>query len=210
MTNEAPGSDRSDATNGNNKGFKGAFFKALVPLVVILAIIVVGLQLVKYKLNSGTSPRPEAQGDVATLKEGAVLPDFDLQTLDGKKLKYSDLKAKVVLLNFWATWCEACVVEMPSIVKLNQMYKDKGLTVVAVNLDEKPEAVVPRAAKQLKIDFPVYVDAGGKLADLFDVHAIPLTIILNQDRKVLYVEGGERDWTDSEMKTKMDEWVGQK
>jgi thiol-disulfide isomerase/thioredoxin len=207
MTNEAPG---SDSNTGNNKGFKGAFFKALVPLVVILAIIVVGLQMVKYKLNSGTSARPAAEGDVATLKEGTVLPDFDLQTLDGKKLKYSDLKAKVVLLNFWATWCEACVVEMPSIVKLNQMYKDKGFTVVAVNLDEKPEAVVPKASKQLKIDFPVYVDAGNKLADLFDVHAIPLTIIMNQDRKVLYVEGGERDWTDSEMKTKMDEWLGQK
>lgn len=206
MTNNAPG---SDPTTGNNKGFKGALMKALVPLVVVLAIVVVGLQVVKYKLNSGVTPRPETEGDVATLKEGATLPDFDLQTLDGKKLKYSEIGAKVVLLNFWATWCEACVVEMPSIVKLHQMYKDKGLTVVAVNLDEKPESVVPKAAKQLKIDFPVYVDAGGKLADLFDVHAIPLTIIMNKDRKVLYVEGGERDWTDSEMKTKMDQWISQ-
>ncbi len=206
MTNDAP---EQNSTSGNNKSFKTTLVKALVPLVIIFAIVVVGLQLVKYKLNSGAPARQESQGDVATLKEGAVLPDFDLQTLDGKKLKYSDLGAKVVLLNFWATWCEACIVEMPSIVKLNQMYKDKGLTVVAVNLDEKPDAAVPRAVKQLKIDFPVYVDASGTLANLFDVHAIPLTIIMNKDRKVLYVEGGERDWTDSEMKTKMDQWISQ-
>jgi len=207
MTNDAPS---SGPNTGNKKSFKNTLFKALLPLVVILAIVTVGLQLVKYKLNSGAANKPPVEGDVATLQEGATLPDFDLQTLDGKKLKYSELGAKVVLLNFWASWCEACVVEMPSIVKLHQMYKDKGLTVVAVNLDEKPESVVPKAARQLKIDFPVYVDASGALANLFDVHAIPLTIIMNKVRKVLYVEGGERDWTDSEMKTKMDQWVSQK
>jgi thiol-disulfide isomerase/thioredoxin len=164
-------------------------------------------------LNSGNRAQPQVQGeegDVATTKVGATLPDFSLQTLEGKKLKFSELGAKVVLLNFWATWCEACVVEMPSIVKLNQMYKDKGLKVVAVNLDDKPAAVVPKAVRQLKIDFPIYIDADGSLANLFDVHAIPLTIIMDKDRKVLHVEGGERDWTDDDIKTKMDQWIGQK
>jgi thiol-disulfide isomerase/thioredoxin len=210
MTNDAPNTGQNDSNSGNKKTFMSGLMKALVPLVVILAIIVVGLQLVKYKLNSETSTaQPQGGGDVATLSEGTVLPDFDLQTLEGKKLKFSDLKAKVVLINFWATWCEACVIEMPSIVKLYQSYKDKGLEIVGVNLDEKPDAVVPKAVKQLKIDFPIYVDSSGALANLFDVHAIPLTVILNHDRKILYVEGGERDWTDSEIKTKMDQWVGQ-
>lgn len=178
-----------------------------MPLAVISALAVMGLQIVKWKLNSSTSDLA-AHSEPQELKEGAILPDLDLRTLDGKSHRLSQLGSKVTLMNFWATWCEACMVEMPSLIKLFDTYKDRGLDVVAVNLDDKPEEMAPSAARRLKMRFPIYVDPDATLTNLFDVQAIPLTIIINQERKVLHIEGGERDWMDTEMKTLMNHWLG--
>jgi thiol-disulfide isomerase/thioredoxin len=183
------------------------FLKILIPVAVILVAVIGGLTLVKSRVASDTATRA-GEGGNAELAVGSVLPDFSLDTLEAKKLPVSSLKGKVFLINFWATWCEACMVEMPSIVALRQRYKDKGLEVVAVNVDENPEAVVPKAIRDLKIDFPVYRDSESKLADLFDVRAIPLTVVINHDRRVLLIETGERDWNGSEVHKLLDEWLG--
>ncbi|MGZ3698075.1 MAG: TlpA disulfide reductase family protein, partial [Bdellovibrionota bacterium] len=125
----------------------------------------------------------------------------------GGVVKASELKPKVTLVNFWATWCEACMEEMPSILKLRGRFKDRGFEVVAVNVDENPEAVLPATLKQLGIDFPVYIDKEGQVAGLFDVHAIPLTVMINSSRKVLLVQDGERNWMDEDLLSKMEKWL---
>ena len=76
---------------------------------------------------------------------------------------------------------------------LYQNYKNRGLEIAAINVDEHPEAVIPRMIRQFAIDFPVYTDPGGKAADIFDVHAIPLTVVLDKHRHVLMLESGEKD-----------------
>ena len=123
------------------------------------------------------------------------------------KTELSDIKAKVILVNFWATWCEACMVEMPSIVQLRNEYKDKGFEVVGVNLDENFEAVVPKATKELGITFPVFSDVEGKITDYFDVHAIPLTVILGAGRKILFIENGDRNWNDQDIHHQLEQWL---
>ncbi|MCM2277616.1 MAG: redoxin family protein [Oligoflexia bacterium] len=176
--------------------------KILAPVAFILSLALGGLFAVKSQLKRGA---PESSA--AHLSEGAQLPDFTVPVFGGGKMTVSELKAKVVLVNFWASWCEACIVEMPSIIELRKSYKDRGLEVLAINVDEKPEAVVPRMTKQLGIDFPVYVDQDGALSELFDVHAIPLTVLIDANRKVLLIHNGERDWNSEEIRSKVERWI---
>ncbi len=182
------------------------FLKIMIPVVVIVALAAGTVAILKSRVTS--EPAGNTQNGAVELAIGATLPDFELNTLDGKKLHASELKGKVLLVNFWATWCEACMVEMPSIVALHQRFKDKGLEVVAINVDENPESVVPKTAQELKLDFPVYRDPESSLADLFDVHAIPLTVIMDHNRKVLLIETGERDWNGSEVHKLVGDWLG--
>ncbi|MCM2324786.1 MAG: TlpA family protein disulfide reductase, partial [Oligoflexia bacterium] len=162
--------------------------KVFLPVVLVLALTVGGLYAVKTHLRQ-SEPRHTGGASV-----GATLPDFALEDLNGQKRNVSRLGSKVLLINFWASWCDACIVEMPSIVELRRAYRDRGFDVVAVNVDENAETVVPVLAKRLGIDFPVYVDRDGSLSELFDVHAIPLTVLIDRDRKVLLIHNGDRDW----------------
>jgi thiol-disulfide isomerase/thioredoxin len=178
-------------------------FKILAPVGAIIGLVLIAVVVIKKQSQSAF----EGTGQPA-IEVGGQLPDFDLvQFSSGKEMKFSELDKKVVLVNFWATWCEACMVEMPSIVKLRKAYESKGFEVLALNVDENPEAVLPKTLNRLGLDFPIYVDRDQKLADLFDVHAIPLTVILDRNRKILFIETGERDWNGSDIHAKLEAWL---
>jgi thiol-disulfide isomerase/thioredoxin len=175
-------------------------------VAVIVAAAVGGLLFIKSQVRNPMHPEGEAPPEIAV---GATLPDFELVPLGGgQPVASSRLGARVILVNFWATWCEACMIEMPSIEKLRAAYRSRGFEVVAVNVDENPDAVVPRVIKQLGLSFPIYVDKDARLAELFDVHAIPLTVILdNRTRKILFIESGERDWNGADIRSRLDSWL---
>jgi thiol-disulfide isomerase/thioredoxin len=183
-------------------------WKILLPVVAIVAMATGALLIVRSQVGA---PHP---GHVEVV-EGTVLPDFEMTAFDpasqggGAKVTLSGTGARVLMLNFWATWCEACMVEMPSIQQLRDSYKDRGFEVAAINVDEKPEAEVPRAQKLLGLTIPVYLDPEQKLADLLDIHAIPLTVVIDSGRKILFVERGERDWNSPEIREMMERWLGQ-
>jgi thiol-disulfide isomerase/thioredoxin len=176
--------------------------KPLIPLLVIVVLVISGLLLVKNRI----SKNPHAT-KTAEVKVGAKVPDTSLQIYNGKATRLSELGAKVILVNFWATWCESCMVEMPSIIRLRNKYKTQGFEVVLINVDERPERVLPRTIRQFGIDFPIYTDTDGALGDIFDVHAIPLTLILDRDRTVLFIETGERDWNGSDIHARVERWL---
>jgi thiol-disulfide isomerase/thioredoxin len=175
------------------------FWKVLLPVVIILAIIVGALSYLK----SQTAANPEA----LELRVGGKIPAFTLQQFQGGPVPSTQLKGKVIMVNFWATWCEACMVEMPSIIQLRNHYKDKGFELVAVNVDENPEAVLPRTLKSFGMSFPVYTDQEGHVSGLFDVQAIPLTVIMNQNREILFIETGGHDWDGQDIRIQMDKWL---
>jgi thiol-disulfide isomerase/thioredoxin len=178
----------------------------LMKFAVPLFVIVVAATAVLFLLR-GRAGGPTEGG--LRIEVGAVLPDFALTRADGANTTISKVGGKVTLVNFWASWCEACTVEMPSIVKLRDSYQAKGFEVVAVNVDENPAEVLPQMLPQLGIRFPVFIDPEGKLAGLFDVHAIPLTVIMDSSRKILYVESGDRDWNGTEVRSLMDRWLNE-
>ncbi len=124
-------------------------------------------------------------------------PEFSLPTLSGKSVRLSDLRGKVVLLNFWATWCVPCRTEMPAIEELYQRQKDRGLEVVAVNLDKLSTAGVEAFVKEVAVTFPVVLDPSWSTALAYRVLGLPTTYLIDRAGNVVVREVGERDWNDA-------------
>ncbi len=105
---------------------------------------------------------PAAQG-LADLR-GKIAPGFTLKTPDGKTVSLADYKGKAVLLNFWATWCAPCKLEMPWLIELQKQYASQGFTVLGVSEDDPPASAVSAFAQKMGINYPVAManDAVGK------------------------------------------------
>ena len=122
-------------------------------------------------------------------------PDFELRTPDDRLLRLSDFKGKVVFLNFWATWCEPCREEMPSMERLHRAYKDRGLVVLAVSTDSQGANVVKPFIKQFGLTFPVALDPKMTVATgAYQVWALPSTIIIDRQGKRALFANGARAW----------------
>ncbi|MGA8367547.1 MAG: TlpA family protein disulfide reductase [Candidatus Acidiferrales bacterium] len=128
---------------------------------------------------------------------GRVAKDFPL-TLDGKPAQLSDLRGKVVVLNFWATWCPPCVDEAPSLNQLQQQIAPLGGTVLGVSVDDDASAY-DNFLENYKINFPTYRDASRQIALAYGTTMFPETYIIDRhgrfDRKII----GPQDWTSAAM-----------
>jgi thiol-disulfide isomerase/thioredoxin len=182
--------------------------KTIIPVGFIVVGVVSTLFLLRgFAIHQGASAPANDSVNQTPAEVGSILPDFQLFSLSSQPSKLTDIHSKVTLMNFWATWCEACMDEMPSLVRLRDEYKDKGFEVVGINLDENATLSVPKAVKDLHIGFPIFRDPENKVADFFDVHAIPLSVVFGADRKILYIENGERNWNDQETRHKLEKWL---
>lgn len=115
---------------------------------------------------------------------GATAPAWSLKDVDGKTVSSADFKGKVVLLDFWATWCPPCKAEIPGFVELQKTYGDKGLVVVGVSLDEEGAKVLKPFMKQFGINYPIVL-GDLKTAQVFGgVRSIPTTFIIGRDGRI--------------------------
>ena len=122
-------------------------------------------------------------------------PDFSLQDMDGEDYRLSDFRGKVVLLNFWATWCPPCRREMPSMQRLYLKYRARGLAVVAVNQWEDPDLVFEFAGRlSLEPTFPILFDRESRIAEQFDVKGLPTTYLLDRDGSIRFRAIGGREF----------------
>jgi cytochrome c biogenesis protein CcmG/thiol:disulfide interchange protein DsbE len=128
---------------------------------------------------------------------GTAAPAFTVQDSDGK-LALSDFHGKVVILNFWASWCAPCVEEMPSLVQLQQRFKDKGVTVVGVSIDVDGDAY-HKFLKDYKIDFPTVRDPDQKTSSLYGSFKWPETYIIDRDGIVRRKFIGAVEWSQPEI-----------
>jgi thiol-disulfide isomerase/thioredoxin len=108
---------------------------------------------------------------------GKSIPDFELKLLDGATIAKEDLKGKVFVLDFWATWCGPCLEAMPVIAKTTKSFADKGVRFYAVNVGES-SALVKGFVSEQDWDVPVASDPKGDLIDLFSAKSIPLTLLV--------------------------------
>lgn len=116
-------------------------------------------------------------------------PDFIVQTLDGQRISLSQLKDKVVVLNFWGTWCMPCKKETPDLVAIQKQFADKGVTVIGIAMDHGNEKAVKAFAKDYSVNYPIVI-ADTMLLHNFDVMVAPTTIIINQIGKIVFRQVG--------------------
>ena len=105
--------------------------KIFIPIAAILVIVIGALMAVKASVHK----EARLASHPVELLEGSEVPNFDLIKIDGTKVQISDLPHKVMMINFWATWCEACMEEMPSLIALRDQYSPKGFEVLGVNVE---------------------------------------------------------------------------
>jgi peroxiredoxin len=129
-------------------------------------------------------------GAAVTPASGA--PDFTLPSLDGPNLRLQEQRGRVVMINFWATWCAPCRVEMPHLARLYEKYRVSGFTVLAVNIDEDPHKAAS-LARQLGMRFPVLLDTEKKVSRLYDLSTMPSSVLVDRDGRVRYITRGYRD-----------------
>src|SRR3989338_10093348 len=140
-------------------------------------------------------------------KKPIPAPDFTLNTLDGKKVSLKDFKGKVVFLNFLATWCPPCVVEMPSMEALHKRFKGKGLVVLAVN-DAENVNKVSSFVKKRGYTFHVLLDSDGLVTDgSYRVVGLPTTYLIDSNGMVVGKAEGVRAWDSPESFRLMEEII---
>ena len=142
--------------------------------------------LVRYEHVQASLDAPQYQAAMAKLEaedQRRQHLDFTLTDLQGRTWKLSDLRGKVVLVNFWATWCPPCRKEMPDLDALYQRFKDQGLVILAIS-DEELEKVKPFIAAR-NISYPVMLDPGRKVTELFEIDGIPKSLVYNRSGKLV-------------------------
>lgn len=131
----------------------------------------------------------------------AQAPDFALQDLSGKNVRLSDLKGKVVLVEFWATWCPPCREAIPEMEKLHKAYRDKGLVVLGISVDSSGADMVRSFAREQGITYSV-LQGNNEVADQYQVRVIPVTYLVNREGLIArhYVGGTDGDKLEKEIK----------
>ncbi len=153
-------------------------------------LAVMGIAGLTVALRSTGSVTSGAE-DAAWL--GKAAPDFGLTDLSGKTVRLSDFKGKVVLLDFWATWCAPCRMEIPEFVQLQKQYAGKGFTLLGVALDDEGAAVVKPVAQKLGVNYPVVFGNTQVAAAYSGIQALPTTFLIGRDGKILKTYVGARD-----------------
>lgn len=151
-------------------------------LTGILAMLAFGKYLDRTRKHSATKMVGNVQGIQA--------PDFELVSLDGRKVKLSDYRGKAVLLNFWATWCPPCKIEMPWFVDLQNRYAKDGLVVLGVAMDDSEPGKISEFAHEMGVNYPVLLGTDQVSDDYGDVQYLPTTFYIDREGRIVAKAAG--------------------
>lgn len=165
---------------------------ALILAIVIVLVAVVFYVDKKTRLQNGVTSASESGSEMAAA--GKPAPDFSVKNLDGKDVTLADYKGKVVLVNFWATWCDPCRIEIPWLIEMQDKYGPKGFTVLGVAMDDEGSSVVaPFVQKErfdvngqkLPMNYPIVI-GNDNVADKFGgLLGYPTSVLISPDGKIV-------------------------
>jgi thiol-disulfide isomerase/thioredoxin len=183
--------------------------KTLIGALVVLALGVGGFLAVRYTREvgerltsstdaSGTTGKPR----VRFVKNPKPIPELTMTTLDGKTITSKDLAGKVVIVNFWATWCAPCRAEIPDLVKLQTQYKDH-LVIIGVLSEDDPGPHVSRFAADYKINYPIVPETKELAAAFPGIYALPTTFMVGPDGMMMQKHIGQIRPAQIELETRV-------
>jgi thiol-disulfide isomerase/thioredoxin len=152
--------------------------------------------LLSYNISAKTLKESLSENGFAIPKKTVQLINFELKNLDGLTKQLTDYKGKVVLLNFWATWCGPCRIEMPSMDKLYKEFEKDGFELLAVNIGESSE-IAGKFMKSNNLSFPVLLDEDQSVAASYGIRSIPTSFLIDKDGNILGMAVGAREWDSS-------------
>src|ERR1700693_1418735 len=164
--------------------------KAIIIVATVMAMI--GATVYADRATRGSVPK-KTMADVGGGVEGKPAPEITLKDLNGKDVSLAELKGKVVFVNFWATWCEPCRVEIPWLIGFQQKYADKGLTILGVAMDDEGKSVAATYVKSTQFDvdghsmtmnYPIVLGNDDIAAKFGGLLGFPTTIVISRDGKV--------------------------
>jgi peroxiredoxin len=160
-------------------------------LALVVIIVLVGAAV--YLVSSSSSRSPGEW--VNSVAVGDVAPDFQLEDTKGNKVALSDLRGKVVMVNFWATWCPPCIEEMPSMERLHEVMAGEDFVMLAINTEQNGRTIVPEFLQKTPYTFPILYDDKGVVQKLYGVYKFPESFIVGKDGKVVEKVVGPLDWS---------------
>ena len=176
---------------------KKPIFKALLLLLILPVLGLVAFSFLEIDLFAKTEIQELDRlfSDMGVL--GFPFPtdpiEITLKDPNGQQVSLSDFRGKIVFINFWTTWCLACVIEMPSMEKLHQKFKDKDFVMLAVNLQESASKI-KQFYKEYKLTFTTLLDSTGDVGAGLGIRSIPTTFILDKKGRILGKALGPREW----------------
>jgi peroxiredoxin len=166
-----------------------------------LAIIGIALALTAGVVMTRNLPSPSEPvravpvvGQRNIVKLGEPAPNFQLRDMSGQAVSLSDLQGKVVLLNFWATWCGPCRVEMPAMERLYRTYSRKDFEILAVSTDPQGAVVTRPFQQEIGLTFPILHDADYRVGLAYGARTLPMTFMVDRQGIVRQLIFGARDW----------------
>jgi thiol-disulfide isomerase/thioredoxin len=151
--------------------------------VLVSAMLFFGIRHTRQHASNGsTSSSLDPKGQPA--------PDFTLKNLGGKPVQLSSYRGQAVLLNFWATWCEPCKIEMPWFVELQKDYGPQGLQIVGVAMDDSDESDIAKFVKDMGVNYPILIGKEAVGEEYGGVNVLPTTFFIDRDGKIVAREFG--------------------
>ena len=162
-------------------------------------ILLITIMMVSFSVNADWK-QPALSHNLTVVNKTVAATNFELQDMDEENVKFSDYRGKVVLLNFWATWCPPCVREMPSMERLQQQVGRDDFRVVAVNQMESPDDVFAFTG-QLELDptFDILFDRESKVSRAYAVRGLPTTYLIDKKGNIRYRAVGGREFDHAEV-----------
>jgi len=173
--------------------------RSLVIRIALMVVLVAGalgaLVLIVERVREAGSrlDREEALEQMGVAPSSGQAEPFELETLEGETLALEDLEGRLVFLNFWATWCEPCVREMPAMQRVADRFEDDDFEMVAVNVREEREQAA-QFVEELDLSFTVLMDLDGAVTNRMNVRGIPTTFLIGPDGARIGTRLGYHDW----------------